>query len=62
MLATIIIGALFAGLFFWAVKRTIGSVKSNSCPGCSASCSASEMASCSSVSRVTLEMEPPKKK
>ncbi len=61
MLATIIIGVLFGGLFLWAVKRTIGSMKKNSCPGCSASCSISEASSCTSTSRITLELDPPKK-
>lgn len=45
MFATIVVGAIFGGIFLFALKKTKDSLKSNKCAGCSG-CSPDKEKSC----------------
>lgn len=46
MAATIIIGVLFFGLIGFGAYKSIKSIRSNSCPGCSCGCSEQKRKNC----------------
>ena len=48
MLPTIIVGVIFFGIVGLGIRKTIKSMKSNSCPGCSGGCTEQTKNSCHS--------------
>ncbi len=46
MLATLVVGGIFAGIFFIALKKTRQDIKDNKCGSCGGGCSAAKKKTC----------------
>lgn len=46
MLATLVVGGIFAGIFFVALKKTKQDIKDNKCGSCGGGCSTAKKKTC----------------